>query len=108
MGKRTIYVSEKYNKIAFLSLISDDLMELFFCRHNIRAPLAAMIDSYSKEAQVIKILDYYIHPKHAVDPRDDNHDLHNVAILKLACKYEFRIWMFSIILEQCLVKVILK
>ncbi|XP_008211346.1 uncharacterized protein LOC103316939 isoform X2 [Nasonia vitripennis] len=55
-------------------------------RHNVRAPLAAMIAPFSDTAQVIRIVEYNIHPAHQVDPREDDYALHNVAIARLACR----------------------
>lgn len=46
-----------------------------------------MIAPFLDTAQVIKILEYHVHPSHAVDPRDEAHTTHNVAIAKLACRY---------------------
>lgn len=46
-----------------------------------------MIAPFSDTAQVIRIAEYNIHPTHQVDPRQDDHALHNVAIARLACRY---------------------
>ncbi|KAJ8673208.1 hypothetical protein QAD02_004470 [Eretmocerus hayati] len=58
-----------------------------YIRHNIRAPLAAVIAWSSDSIQVIRIQWYAVHPNHVVDPRKGpDYFKHNVAVAKLACR----------------------
>ena len=62
-------------------------MELNFSRHNIRAPLAVVIAPLKPSIQVIRVLDYKIHPNHHTNPYSRQYAEHNLAILRLACRY---------------------
>ena len=65
------------------------------CSHNLHGTFAAAISAFKDSTQIIKISDYYIHPKHQVDPRKRNFGSHNLAILKLACRFSKNIQLFN-------------
>lgn len=66
------------------------------CRHNVRAPLAVLVAPFSDTAQLIKVSEHRLHPNHALDPRDEHHAQHDVAVLKLACRWIFE-WLIPVI-----------
>ncbi|XP_023246942.1 uncharacterized protein LOC111643401 [Copidosoma floridanum] len=69
----------------FILTSASCIHEITYVRHNIRAPLAVLIAPFSDDSQVIKIVDYYIHPNHVVDPRNESHPRHNLVVAKLEC-----------------------
>ncbi|XP_063989771.1 uncharacterized protein LOC135169032 [Diachasmimorpha longicaudata] len=61
------------------------LHEALHIRHNIRGSLAVAIAPLKSSVQIIRVVEYRIHPKHNANPYTIDYIKHNVAILKLEC-----------------------
>ncbi|XP_051161353.1 putative uncharacterized protein DDB_G0286901 [Leptopilina boulardi] len=62
------------------------IQEATYIRHNLKAPLVVVVGLLKPKPQVIRVNNYEVHPQHIAFPYNSQHSMHNIAVIKLACR----------------------